>query len=243
MIQYFYEIGISSLIYRLFFFLGYVGVLLIDLYMGKKHNIPVWKVIVFTLTVYIGGFALMYLLAWAETGFKSFGANNIVRIFVYMPLIAIVVCKIMKLDVKVMCDCIAPCICINHGIAHLGCIFAGCCHGYPCSFGYYNPMLGVTTFPIQLIEALFALLIVVVLLIIAKKDNYRGRGWLYPLMLVLYGSTRFAFEFLRDNTKILFGCSALSFHALFMAIVGAVWLIIIKKRSFRNENIKPEGEN
>jgi prolipoprotein diacylglyceryltransferase len=54
-------------------------------------------------------------------------------------------------------------------------------------------------------------------------------------MLVLFGSSRFCFEFLRDNEKLLFGCSNLAFHALFMFVVGVLWLVLLKKKSKRQQ--------
>ena len=49
---------------------------------------------------------------------------------------------------------------------------------------------------------------------------------------LLFGSSRFLFEFLRDNSKMFWGISNLAIHALFMFFVGVVWLIIlaIKKK-------------
>ena len=50
-------------------------------------------------------------------------------------------------------------------------------------------------------------------------------------MLVAYGTSRFLFEFFRVNAKILWGLSTLSFHSLFMVLVGLVWLAVLKKKS------------
>lgn len=93
-------------------------------------------------------------------------------------------------------------------------------------------------FPNQPIEALAAVAIIIILLIRARKNNYVPTAETYPLMLVMFGSSRFLFEFLRNNEKILLGCSALSFHALFMFAVGVIALVIIKKKkNMQKENI------
>ena len=65
----------------------------------------------------------------------------------------------------------------------------------------------------------------------AKKRNYVPDGLEYPVMLVLFGSTRFLFEFLRDNEKMFWGISNLAIHALFMFVVGIIWIIVAKKKS------------
>ena len=127
-----------------------------------------------------------------------------------------------------MCDFIAPCVCISFGVSHIGCIFAGCCQGYPCSFGIYYPFEQITLFPVQLFEAATALLIVAFLVYRAQKKNFVSDGLSFPLMLLCYGSTRFLWEFARDNEKILWGCSSLSFHALFMAVIGLSIIIYVK---------------
>ena len=82
-------------------------------------------------------------------------------------------------------------------------------------------------FPIQPIEALTAVAIVVFLFVRSKKKQYEPDGYEYPLMLVLFGSTRFLFEFLRDNDKMFWGISNLAIHALFMFVVGLIWIIIL----------------
>ena len=66
-----------------------------------------------------------------------------------------------------------------------------------------------------------------------KSRNWVADGLEIPIMLILFGSTRFVWEFFRDNPKILWGCSNLSFHALFMFVVGAFSYIIIKNRKKR----------
>ena len=116
-----------------------------------------------------------------------------------------------------------------HGMSHLGCIFYGCCSGYPCSWGVYNSFFKDYRFPTQPIEAVAALAIVVYLFFRAKKRNYVPDGLEYPIMLVLFGSSRFLFEFLRDNEKMFWGISNLAIHALFMFVVGIVWIIVYKK--------------
>jgi prolipoprotein diacylglyceryltransferase len=118
-----------------------------------------------------------------------------------------------------------------HGISHFGCIFFGCCSGYPCSFGVYNPFYKDIRFPIQPIEALAAVAIVIYLFRRAKKRNYIPDGLEYPIMLVTFGSSRFCFEFLRSGEKRFWGVSNLAIHALFMFVVGVIWIYIAKKKA------------
>ena len=176
---------------------------------------------------------------WIESGFTNFGGNNIVRGFIYIPLIAFPVAKILKISWLKMCDFIAPCVCLTHGISHIGCIFVGCCEGYPSGFGLYNYRYGDPLFPVQLFESLTALVIFVALVYWNKKSNYNTHGKSFPIMLILFGSTRFMWEFARNNEKILLGCSSLAFHALFMVIVGGiVFYYLFQKDLLSKSNVK-----
>ena len=119
-------------------------------------------------------------------------------------------------------------------------MFTGCCGGYPSSWGLYNVATYDIRFPIQPIEALIAIALIVFLLIRAKKLNYVADGREYPLMLVIFGSTRFGCEFLRDNDKIFCGISNLALHALFMFVVGVVALVIINKKQNKVQILNQE---
>ncbi len=223
------QLGLGKTMYDIFFALGFVSVLSGLIWFGKKLKLPFWKIVVTVLIVYPIVVAWMFVMFWIESGFRDFGGNNIVRIFVYVPLVGLPVAKCLKIDKKRMLSLLSFGPLLVHGISHLGCMFFGCCAGYPCSFGLYNPVYQDIRFPTQPIEALGAVAIVIYLILRAKKRSYVPDGKEYPLMLVLYGSSRFCFEFLRDNDKLLFGCSDLAFHALFMFAVGVVWLIMLKR--------------
>ena len=224
-----YDMGYGKTLYNIFFALGFVSVLIGLLCFGRKLQLT-WKKIALTVIIVYPIVVLwMFVMFWMESGFSTWGGNNIVRIFVYVPLVGLPVAKMLKISGKKMLSLLSFGPLLVHGISHFGCIFFGCCQGYPSSFGIYNPFYQDIRFPIQPIEALTAVAIVVLLLWRARNKNYEPDGYEYPLMLVLFGSTRFAFEFLRDNEKMFWGISNLAIHALFMFIVGVIWIIIKKK--------------
>lgn len=223
------ENGLSKTFYDAFFALGFVSVFLFVFFIGKKMEIKTWKIAATVLTVYPLTVLWMFVLYWIETGF--FGGNNIVRVFIYIPIIAYPMAKTIEIPYKKVLSMIALGPVAVHAVSHFGCMFEGCCNGYIQQWGIYNPVTGALHFPTQPIEALIALLIVFYLLFRAKKRNYVPDGLEYPVMLVLFGSTRFVCEFLRDNEKLWLGCSSLAFHALFMFVVGIIWIIIAKRKS------------
>ena len=203
----------------------------------KKYDISPKKAIITTLIVYPITYVWIYIQYWIESGFTRFGGNNIVRGFIYIPLFAIISSKILKIKWKTTCDFITPCICLCHAVSHIGCIFDGCCKGYPSDFGIYNPIYEINLFPVQLFESLTAFLIVFTIVYRAKKLNYKPDGKSFPIMLILFGISRFAWEFARNNEKLIWGISSLAFHALFMAIVGIVSLIIIWLNNKKNKKV------
>lgn len=215
--------GINSLLYKIFFVAGGVALLFFCFTNAKNYKIPLEKAIPFVGFVYSIAVAWMFILFWIESGFQHFGGNNIVRIFVWVPLIAWPFCKIFQLDFKTACDYLAPVVCVQHGVSHFGCIFGGCCNSYPWEYGIYNHILGYNTFPIQPIEAIVAVGIVLFIWFSEKQNDFKVNGRYYPLMLMLFGYSRFVLEFARDNNKLFLGISNLAIHALFMGIVGTIW--------------------
>ncbi len=226
-----YEKGLSQTIYAGFHILTFIVVFVLAAWYGKKLQIGIIKSILIVVVVYPLADFWKKVLFWIESGFKAFGGENNVRLFIWVPVIAFVFALLLKIDKKRMCDFLAPCMVITQGVGHWGCIFPGCCRGYESAFGIYNVVTESYLFPIQPIEALIAISITVYLLIRSKKRDYKPDGLQYPIMLMLFGSTRFICEFFRDNTKVLFGCSSLAFHALLAFIIGLVAYVLIKKRT------------
>jgi hypothetical protein len=157
LIQWVYEQGWSSSVYYAFHVLGFLAVVLFNLWYGPKLGFSKGKSLLTTFIVYGITYIWIYIQCWAETGFRIFGGNNIVRGFVYVPLFGWPVAKLLKLSWERMCCLIAPCVCLVHGISHLGCIFGGCCRGYEWSWGIYNPLYRAITYPVQIFESLTAL--------------------------------------------------------------------------------------
>ena len=230
------EMGLGKTFYNIFFALGFISVLIGLVWFGKKLEFPLKKVVLTVLIVYPAVVLWMFVMFWMESGFTTWGGNNIVRIFVYVPLFGLPVTHMLKLDRKKTLSLLSFAPLLVHGVSHLGCIFFGCCSGYPWPYGIYNPFYKDYRFPIQPIEALGAIAIVVYLFYRAKKRNYTPDGLEYPIMLALYGSSRFVFEFFRSGDKLLWGCSNLSFHALFMFMVGLVWIILAKRKQKKTES-------
>lgn len=235
LIKLIYDNGLTDIVYYSFHALSLISVILWNMWYGPKYGISKKKSIIITVFVFPLTYLWMDVLTWVENQFSNWGAQNIVRVFIYVPIFCIIIAKILHLDNRKVLDCISFSPCIVQAVSHWGCAFAGCCRGYKSSFGIYNPIMRCTLFPIQIVESLTAAVIVVVLVWMSKKDNYDSRGTLFPKMLVMFGFTRFFLEYLRDNKKIIGGISVLALHAALMFAVGCIWLIVAYKKRKKEE--------
>ena len=80
--------GLNKLLYDIFFVAGGVALMIFCFANAKNYKIKLRKAIPFVLVVYAVSVAWMFFLFWAESGFQNFGGNNIVRIFVWVPVFA-----------------------------------------------------------------------------------------------------------------------------------------------------------
>jgi Prolipoprotein diacylglyceryl transferase len=115
----------------------------------------------------------------------------------------------------------------------IGCLMAGCCHGRPWRWGvtYVHEhideglpehLAGVRLFPIQVIESVFALAIVVMGISAIFQEYPPGTA--FTLYVLIYAAGRFCFEFVRgdDGRPCLWGFSEAQWTSLIIAVVD-VW--------------------
>ena len=216
-------LGKEISLYYTFWFLGAVAVVIGGYLLGKRFGFGFAKSVLYVVGTVVTGYLLLWATSWVFGGGKMNGLNFI-RIVTFLPVPIFLLTRIFRDPFGDVADFLAPLIAIFHGVTHLGCIFEGCCHGYPASWGLYSNAAGTVCFPLQPIEAVSSLLVAAVLLVMMKRNIQKGK--LYGWYLVLFGATRFVWEFLRDNEKIWCGISELAFHALAALVLGATALVI-----------------
>lgn len=165
---------------------------------------------------------LLALLA----GFEDKGSNLAVA-FVYLLPVCWLLAKLFRMRWQTVSEMVTLGILAFHIPGRSGCIFTGCCYGYPCEWGLYSLVTDEKVFPVVFVESLMTLGILIFLLIRIRGKSYVPDGKTLPWMLFLYGMGRFYTEFLRNNEKIWFGCSDIALHARFMALVGCVVLVLL----------------
>ncbi len=90
----------------------------------------------------------------------------------------------------------------------IGCLLVGCCHGRPSRWGvcygeahaaagFTRYYVGIPLFPVQALESLWALGIVVVGATVVLRGS--APGTVFTSYIVVYGFGRFCFEFLRGD--------------------------------------------
>lgn len=120
---------------------------------------------------------------------------------------------------------IAPaCITIAHGIGRIGCFLDGCCYGKTTDsiFGIRFASTGCKVFPTNLYEAIFLILLSLLLLFLAIKKNTR---YTFSIYMFSYSIFRFLIEFLRDDHRGNFipGLTPSQFWSIVLFVMGALY--------------------
>ena len=152
------------------------------------------------------------------------GIFNWVRVVVFIPVVIYLLCLALDMPFNTTLDFIAPCAALHHGIAHIFCIFAGCCCGYPSSFGIWNERYHDYLFPVQLFESATSLLVFWYIIRYAKKKIYKLHGISYAQYLFLFGVTRTFWEFFRDNTEVRWQISVFQYYSFAAFLLGTIWI-------------------
>ena len=194
------------------------------LWYRKKYGFSMMKAFLSTALVIPFGYGLIIL-----TGLIHGWGVNWVRAVLFIPAAVWLICLILKTNFAKTLDFLTPVACINHGVSHYFCVFKGCCYGYPTegAFHVWNEDQGANLFPIQLVEATSILIICVFIVLYAKKKNYDTHGRAYPIHMVLFGLTRFVYEYFRDNTDVRWQLSQFQIYCIAEFAVGVLLLVLI----------------
>ncbi len=145
-----------------------------------------------------------------------------------------------KLPVWQTADIVAPSIALGHAFGRLGCFFAGCCYGAPCSgpacITFSDPHslapLGIPLVPTQLMESGGEFLIFLVLLVLLRFKRFHGQ--VFGAYLVLYAVLRFIMEFFRGDAVrgVYFNglISTSQIIAVFIAIAAVTAMVLGRKK-------------
>ena len=225
------------MIYYGFHILGFAFSLAYLYWVFPKYGVKRIRGLGLAACTYLTAYALMLLLFWIITG--RFGGQNVIRIFLFLPLILWLYANTFGVDYKVSLDFAAPVLCIAQAFGKIGCTISGCCESWwQLSFGVYNPYTETRLFPVQIAEGITALAIAITVIWIAYRKNFRAGGITMAWMWVMFGSTRTVWEFFRANEKLFLGLSELALWSIALFVAGVIWLILDQRKSDKKQGEK-----
>jgi len=243
-------------LYGLMIGLGFIIGIYLAARRAKKEGIDPDRVLdlgVYMLLTAIVGSRLLFVLTnlgeFAEKPLEAFALWKGGLVF-YGGLLAAVPVGIWylkrhALPVWKTADIMAPSIALGQAFGRLGCFFAGCCYGAPCSgpvcitFSDVHSLapLGVPLFPTQLMEATGNLLIFCALILLRRYKKFDGQlFWFY---VVLYAVLRFNIEFFRGDAVrgLYFGGAISTSQIIAIGMVILSGIMLWKLRPARKEHL------
>lgn len=206
--------------------------LLVGLLNGLKLKAGIVTTIVAVAAeCYLSG-PIVNAIIYVEDGFRNSGRANGVYIFAFIPLIGYLVAKILRKSYKVVWDILMVIPLTMFAGARIACTAMGCCRGFVSKWGVYNPLYGDIRFPVQLLETVISVIILIYVFWREKRNHFVSDGRNVPIILITYGIARFFSEFLHDDFKI-FIFNWMQVHCFFMIIVGVITLRIIRRSEIR----------
>lgn len=183
------------------------------------------------------GSRVIYLFSRLSWLLKNFSVQHLISTVIggglvfYGGLLGVLLgihiyCKKHNISSKNIYNMIAPAIPLFHFFGRIGCFMSGCCYGVELKSAIN--LFGVIQFdriPTQLIEALFEVLLFVVLLVLQRKNDEKDYLKVY---MITYAIFRFLIEFLRGDTirGFYFGLSTSQIIAL--SVLAFYFILKIK---------------
>lgn len=146
--------------------------------------------------------------------------------FLYFLVILAAGAYMLRIPILLTWEALIPAYVAGRGIAILGCVFYGCCHGFPSALGIYSQIAECITFPTVILDTLMSCLISAYIIWQGRKTNYLADGNLAGKSLILFGGLRLLVDILRDNQKLFLMITAEGICGLIYLVVGA---LILKK--------------
>ena len=137
-------------------------------------------------------------------------------------------------------DLAAPFLVLGHGIGRIGCFLVGDDYGIPTNlpwaiaFPNGLPPTNIAVHPTQLYE--MSAYFIIFFYLRYRKRNQTFSGEIIFEYLFLGGLSRFMVEFIRTNTKYIFGLSGAQYFSILMMAIGAYQLW--KMRRLNNSTAK-----
>ncbi len=195
-----------------------------------KDKIILW--VAFAVARYWGACMVPLLKGVAPAVFPS---GNFGIAFGFVVLIVAAIAYFLRVSVWFVLEATVPAFILGRGLAITGCIFYGCCHGHPVSWGIYSAVAETCVFPTVMLDVATSCAIVIYLMILAKKRGYSADGTVAARGIFLFGILRVLIDLLRDNHTLFLLFTAEGLFGIAYIAAGILLLRAINIRGEKHE--------
>ena len=172
--------------------IGFACMLILALLRNNRYRFRLLKIVLLTaLMVFFGVIGTM-IMFYIENG--RWGGTSFYGAVFMIPISFYLLSKVGLDEYGVITDYCAIPICIMLAVMKFRCIFQGCCGGRVL---FENAIGKKVVFPSQIMECITIIMVMILLIYCEGKGTYKNK--IYPLFLVLYGSTRFILNSFRTG--------------------------------------------
>lgn len=243
--------------YPIYFFvvdyvIGFVLALALAAMLTRERNIPLKHLFVPAVACIVADLALppvlMLLMSLFGTRLPSnWSFGQIIAVLTALVAYHLTMGKRVPVPFSERLDILAPPVVLFIAILRLACLAAGCCYGIPApglpwAITFTNPHAisiykNIPVHPTELYESVGALAILVVLLALRHRAEWRGN--LMWLALLSYAAIRFVIEFYRGDPRPMFDVLSfvLSINQIVCVAMAAVCGSLLVRRVYRQPAI------
>jgi len=200
-------------IIRLTYFIGFLGMILIMIIRRTIYNCNIYQSFLITVCLLFGGIIGIKLLFFVENGY--FGGYSFYGAMFFVPVILYFLSICFPFNYPYILSYSAPAGCIMLFVMRFACWKTGCCGGND----IYNRFIPI---PLQLLDGLLALLVMVCLLYFEKIDINKRRN--YGWYMLLQGFIRLVINNFRDYLNIFLLIPAGHLWSILAVLIGGFYV-------------------
>ena len=156
----------------------------------------VWVILCIAVLLTIAGVISVRLMYFIESG--RWGGLSFFGAVLFVPVLFILVKLLFHMPYGELMDLCAPAECVMLALMKVQCLIFNCCKGRVLSVDASGTEI---RFPSQIVELVFALLLMIVLVLLLR--NKINTGKIYPYYMVFYGTGRFMLNLLRETSPFI----------------------------------------
>ncbi|MBR5517627.1 MAG: prolipoprotein diacylglyceryl transferase [Clostridia bacterium] len=215
--------------------IGAVVAVLLGVLRARSYEINKIKAVVIAFFVVILGCLgakLLYILESPNSSFSWRGGMSLYGSIYLIPFGFIFIALLLRIRYSKCMDFVAVYGPLFFAIMRIGCYISNCCGGIVMN------VFGKTFVPpVQLIECVLDIFILIFLLWREKNTKRSVNGKQYPIFMISYAGIRFFIEFIRSTPKIYWGFSEGQWLSLLTFSIGLIILYLLKRsKDYENYN-------